>query len=131
MVGIGALTGRADLVPGTDTRPSNFDIPSRQLNIAAFKAPAPGSFGSLGANTFRGPATFNWDFSVFKDFSLTESQRVQFRAEMYNLFNTPQFGNPSASLNSPSTFGQSRSTLTSSTGFGTNRQIQLALRYSF
>ena len=90
-----------------------------------------GSFGSLGGNIFVSPNVYNWDYSIFKNFAVREGQQVQFRAEIYNLFNTPQFGPPSAVLSSPSTFGQSRSTLTSSTGFGTNRQIQLALRYSF
>jgi hypothetical protein len=130
-VGIGSLSGRPDLVTGVPVIPVNYDLPARQLNIAAFKAPAAGSFGSLGADTFRGPNVFNWDFSTFKNFRVTERQQVQFRAEMYNIFNTPEFGSPSANLSSPSTFGQSRSTLSASTGFGTNRQIQFALRYSF
>ncbi|MBZ5611237.1 MAG: TonB-dependent receptor [Acidobacteriia bacterium] len=130
-VGVGSLTGRPDLVAGVPVVPVNYDLPTNQLNRAAFKVPAAGSFGSLGADTYRGPNVFNWDFSMFKNFSVTERQQVQFRAEMFNLFNTPQFGSPAASLSSPSTFGQSRSTLSASTGFGTNRQIQFALRYSF
>ncbi len=130
-VGIGSLSGRADLVPGAQVRPADFDVPNKQLTLAAFRAPAAGSFGSLGGNIFVSPNVYNWDYSIFKNFAVREGHQVQFRAEIYNLFNTPQFGPPSAVLSSPSTFGQSRSTLTSSTGFGTNRQIQLALRYSF
>jgi hypothetical protein len=56
---------------------------------------------------------------------------VQFRAEMFNLFNTPQFSNPSATLSTPSSFGRSLSTISSVAGFGSNRQIQFAVRYTF
>jgi hypothetical protein len=47
---------------------------------------------------------------------------------VFNLFNTPQFGQPGAALNSPATFGQSLGTIATIGGFGSNRQVQLALR---
>jgi len=50
---------------------------------------------------------------------------------MFNLFNTPQFGTPGANLNAPVNFGRSLSTINAIGGFGTNRQIQFALRCSF
>lgn len=56
---------------------------------------------------------------------------MQFRAEMFNIFNTPQFGTPGANLAAPNNFGKSLGTIGTAAGFGTNRQVQFALRYSF
>jgi hypothetical protein len=112
-------------------RPANVDIPNAQFNILAFKNPAPGTWGNAGRNILKGPAAYNWDFSLFKDYRVRERQMVEFRAEMFNLFNTPEFGLPGANLSAPATFGRSTSTLSTSAGFGTNRQVQFALRYQF
>ncbi|MBI3210894.1 MAG: TonB-dependent receptor [Candidatus Solibacter usitatus] len=128
---IGTANARADLVPGVAVRPEVMDIPSAQYNLAAFRAPRTGTFGNAGRNILRGPAAFNWDFSLFKSFRVREAQAVQFRAEMFNFFNTPQFGLPGASLNAPAGFGRSLGTISTLSGFGTNRQIQFALRWNF
>ncbi len=130
-VGIGRTSTRPDLIPGVPVSPASFDMPNNQLNLAAFRRPAAGKFGNLGRNTLFGPAALNWDYSLFKNFRVTERQSVQFRAEMFNLFNKPQFSNPSATLLTPSTFGRSLTTINSVAGFGSNRQIQFALRYTF
>lgn len=129
-LGIGASTGRPDLVAGVSPRPDNIDFPNNQLNLAAFKAPV-GRFGTLGRNVFTGPSAYNWDFSLFKNFKIRETQGVQFRAEMFNIFNTPQFSNPGSTTNAPATFGKSFTTIPAVGGFGSNRQIQFALRYAF
>ncbi len=128
---IGAATARADVVPGVPLYPDQTDIPNFQFNLAAFRRPATGAWGNAARNLLRGPAAFNWDFSLFKDFRLAEHQSVQFRAEIFNLFNTPQFGLPGASLSAPVNFGRSTGTISTPAGFGTNRQIQFALRYQF
>jgi hypothetical protein len=128
---IGAATARVDVVPGVSLRPDTVDIPNTQFNIAAFRRPTTGTWGNAARNLLRGPAAFNWDFSLFKDFRIREQQTVQFRAEMFNLFNTPQFGLPGANLSAPVNFGRSTGTLNTPAGFGTNRQIQFALRYQF
>ena len=107
------------------------DIPGNQFNIAAFIKPPNGSFGNVGRNILKGPSAYNFDFSLFKDFKVREHQAVQFRAEMFNIFNTPQFGNPGANLSAPNNFGKSLGTISTPAGFGTNRQVQFALRYSF
>ena len=99
--------------------------------MAAFRAPQPGTFGNLGRNAIRGPAAFNWDTSVFKNFALGESRSIQFRTEMFNAFNTPQFGLPGANLNAPVNFGRSLGTIGTLGGFGSNRQIQFGLRFNF
>ena len=129
--GIGLTSARPNLVPGVSILPADYNIPRNQFNIAAFSLPPADTWGNAGRNILRGPAGFNWDFSVFKRFRITEGQQLEFRAEMFNMFNTPQFANPSATVTSPATFGQSRSTSVTAGGFGSNRQIQFALKYTF
>ncbi len=127
---VGQSTGRADLVPGASVIPVNFNVPTNQLNLAAFATPV-GHYGTLGRNVLFGPGAVNFDTSLFKDFSLTERQKIQFRAEFFNIFNHPQFSNPSAALNNLPFFGQTTTTVSTVEGFHTTRQIQFALRYSF
>ena len=99
-------------------------------NPAAFAIPAlaPGQtfshvFGDAHRGTLRGPAHYNVDFSVFKDFKLSERMNLQFRAEMFNLFNTPAFGLPANAVDAPGAGSISSS--------GASRQIQFALKLSF
>ena len=129
-VGNGNFTGRPDLLPGVKPRPVNFDLPNNQLSPAAFQVPV-GRFGNLGRNVLTGPSAYNWDFSLFKNFKFKESQNVQFRAEMFNIFNTPQYSNPGSTTTAAATFGKSLTTIPAVGGFGSNRQIQFALRYAF
>jgi hypothetical protein len=84
--------------------------PDRFINLSAFKVPCtldpagdgsaasciPGTwhFGSLGRNALRGPGYRNVDFSIFKDTPITESVKIQLRAEIFNIFNHPNFSNP-------------------------------------
>jgi hypothetical protein len=128
---IGVPTARANLVPGVDIRPANYDIATNQFNIAAFAPPPNGQWGNAGRNILIGPAAFNWNVSLFKKFQISERHRIDFRAETFNLFNTPQFNPPSSAITSPATFGKSLSTISASGGFGSYRQIQLGLKYNF
>ena len=57
-------------------------------------------FGNSGRNILRGPGVFNLDGSVFRNFKMTERFAWQFRAEMFGVTNTPQFGNPGATASS-------------------------------
>jgi len=100
------------------------------FNMAAFSNVTAGNFGNLGRNILTGPATWNLDFSVHKEFPLTERQHLQFRFETFNTANHPNFGNPSVAWGStnqtPSaSFGTIRSTATDM------RQMQAALKYIF
>ncbi len=105
----------------------------RYFNPAAFYNVVAGEFGNCARNHLRGPHTVNIDFSVIKDFRVTEKQAVQFRLEMFNAPNHVQWGNPNANWgnqNAPpaapaTSFGQIRGTATSM------RQIQFALKYNF
>ncbi len=95
----------------------------------AFPALAPGqtfatNFGNATRGSLRSPAFYNTDFSVFKDFKIKESGQLQFRGEIFNLFNTPQFALPNNQVDTP-TAGQITSTLHES------RQIQLSVNFSF
>jgi hypothetical protein len=68
----------------------------------AFAQPAGVRFGTTGRNTMRGPGMWNLDLSLFRTFALTESLKMEFRAEAFNATNTPKFSNPGASVNSMS-----------------------------
>jgi len=57
-------------------------------------------WGNTGRNILRGPSTTNLDLSFFRDFSMTEKLKMQFRAEFFNFTNTPHFNNPTSSVNS-------------------------------
>jgi hypothetical protein len=64
-----------------------------------------GQFGNASRNIARGPAFTDFDTSLTRNFALTESVRIQFRAESFNVANHPNFGLPVADMNSPN-FGQ-------------------------
>jgi hypothetical protein len=65
--------------------------PLQYLNAAAFSLPALGKFGDLGRGTINLPGISNVDFSVNKNWKLLEHYGIQFRAEMFNVFNHPNF----------------------------------------
>ncbi len=75
------------------------------INPAAFVTPPAYSFGDFGRNALIGPGFFQMDFGGYKNFRITERIGMQFRAEIFNLTNRVNFGNPNTDLNS-STFGQ-------------------------
>jgi hypothetical protein len=84
------------------------------------------NFGDLGRNIYRGPFQQNWDFSLIKNFNLTERQTLRFTTDFFNIWNHPNFQNPAQTdVENPSTFGRIISTA------GTPRLIQFSLRYSF
>jgi hypothetical protein len=99
--------------------------------LALFSTPAPGSIGNSGRNTFRGPGFFDTDLSLVKKFRITESVRMVFRAEAYNLFNTVNFSPPSVNLLTPQTFGVISSTPTGASNQSGARIMQAALRFEF
>src|SRR5262249_24167258 len=70
----------------------------RWFDPTAFATPAQFTYGNSGRNILYGPGRVNFDFSLFKEFSITERVRLQFRTEFFNIFNTPQFDLPNASI---------------------------------
>jgi len=135
---------RPDLIPGVNPYLNN---DRSLLNPAAFATPAPGTFGNLPRNALRGPNFWQSDLIFNKRIPLTEQVKLEFRTEVFNVFNRTNFANPSASLNSAvgtlqpgqpytqatagTAFGLLRSTVVRDVGLGTSRQIQFALRLNF
>jgi hypothetical protein len=121
------------------------------LNPAAFAIPAPGRVGNLGRNALHGPILSQFDLTLQKQFPIREKMKLEFRAEIYNLFNRANFANPPVQLNQslgtgtnqlqpgqPFTsaaaggaFGVFSSTVEKSVGLGAARQVQLSLRLVF
>jgi len=98
-------------------------------------APVTGvQFGTSGRNILRGPGLFNLDASVFRDFTVTERIKLQFRAEAFGATNTPQFANPSATVSNAVV---SSGTITGYNGYDIissasgERQVRFALKLSF
>jgi hypothetical protein len=122
-------TGTGNIRPNATGLPTN--LPSGQrsvnnwLNTAAFVLPTGFAFGNVGRNTGMGPGLNNWDISAFKNFKLTERPlTLQFRAELFNSLNHPNFGLPGRTFNT-ATFGVISTTTTS------NRDVQFALKLIF
>ena len=66
-------------------------VPGTFFNTCAFTDPAEGSFGNVGQNTIQGPGLQEWDLSFDKTFRIGEKRRIEFRAEMFNIFNHANF----------------------------------------
>ncbi len=122
----------ADIIPGAsaDSAPSSGRHPGEWFDTSVFRFPAVlangyGTPGNLGNNTNNAPPTRTMDMSLFKDFAFTERLRFQFRAEVFNLANTPQFTQPDANLQD-STFGQVLGTQGAS-----SRRFQMSARVLF
>lgn len=102
------------------------------FNPADFVSPGNYTFGNSGRNILVGPGTKQVDLSVFKEFYFSENtaRHLQFRAEAFNVLNTPQFNNPNAQIGNPAA-----GTITSAGApllfQRTSRQIQLALKLYF
>ena len=145
----GGFSFRPDIVPGVDPYNatkngcSGYSVPDCQFNDAAFHDPGAGVFGNAGRNILRGPHFAQVDLSVFKNTRLSERASLQLRMDIFNLFNTPNFADPSGglvngdanSLVGAAFFGQSTSTVGNQLGgllgSGGPRQIQLSARFNF
>jgi len=118
---------RPDLVSGKNPNaaPSGGRRPDQWFDVSAVAPPGPLSGGNLGLQSNYAPPARVLDFSLFKDFPFTERWRLQFRAEAFNLANTPQYGTPGNNRQN-SNFGQ-----VTSTASGSERHVQFALRLQF
>ncbi|MFN3326173.1 MAG: TonB-dependent receptor domain-containing protein [Bryobacteraceae bacterium] len=148
---------RPDLVSGVPLYVADANAPGgRRINVDPLPNSAQrGPFlfspearqGNLGRNSFRGFAFSQVDFSVRRQFAVTEKLRLDVRGEFFNLFNTPNFANPSNDLGSPNaagvfvpppTFGVATAMMRSAYGglspiyqVGGPRSVQLVLRLRF
>jgi hypothetical protein len=98
------------------------------LNPAAFALPAMGTLGNMGRASVRGPGFWQFDLALSRTFQLREAQKVEFRAEAFNLTNSVRLNDPDTNLNS-NTFGQIIPTAVSP-AFDP-RIMQFALKYFF
>jgi outer membrane receptor protein involved in Fe transport len=94
------------------------------LNVAAFAQPALGTYGNSGRNSVRGPSSWGLDVALSRTFTVREAQRLEFRAEAFNLTNSTRFGNPGTNRNATNTFGVINSSQDA-------RVMQFALKYVF
>jgi hypothetical protein len=120
------LSQRPDLVgePFPSGFKSTFGPGGTFFNTAAFVVAPQYTYGNLGRNALHGPAYYNTDLGAFKNFSLTERFKLQFRAEFFNIFNNKSFNTPDSTLGDAA-FGSITST------FASQRQIQFALKLLF
>jgi hypothetical protein len=133
------FTPRPNLVPGQPLYINDPNAPDgRRFNSAAFVAPPLGTQGNFPRNGLRGFPAAQVDLALHREFKLHEVVRLQLRAELFNLFNHPNFGTlsafPSNSISQP-LFGQPTQMLNRSLGglnalyqMGGPRSGQLALR---
>ncbi len=97
------------------------------LNARAFQRLDPtanaGQFGTEGRNVNVGPAYADWDFGVLKNFKVTESKQIQFRAELFNILNRANFRLPDSDISSP--------TFNYILAANAPRQVQFALKFMY
>jgi hypothetical protein len=129
---------RPNLVPGFHG-PLYAKTPQQWFNPAAFSAPYPGTFGSIGRDTLTGPGLSELDLALVKNTTIHERLRAQFRAEFFNVLNHanfttpnpvvfssgPALKTPTAEVEPSSTAGVVSATAT------TSRQIQFGLKLLF
>jgi hypothetical protein len=122
----GVALDRADLVgnPSLSSGRPKAQLISAWFNTAAFAPAAAGTFGDSPRNVLRAPGTFNLDWSLAKDFRVTERWTIQLRGDFFNLFNNVNFSAPGASVASTSTFGKI-------TAAADPRIVQLAAKIRF
>jgi hypothetical protein len=147
------LSRRADLVLGVPLYiPDPTVAGGRRFNTAAFRTPpttcipnppgpcivAPARQGTLGRNVLRELPLYQVDLALARSFNLKETLKLKFKAEAFNLFNHPMFGNYRTNFAVPSTFGVPSQTLNARLGglnslyqLGGPRSIQFSLRLSF
>jgi hypothetical protein len=97
------------------------------FNTSVFTLPAVGTVGNAAKTVIRGPGINNWDAAVFKNFSIHEPLRLQFRGELYNAFNHAQFTALDTTARFDASGNQVNSDFGAFTAAGNPRLIQLVL----
>jgi len=111
---------RPDVVVGQSISNAPRD-PSEWFNINAFSADVPaGRHGNAGRNIILGPGLLNLDLGIHKEFRMNERTQLQFRGELFDVTNHPNFDKPVLQMSNPN-FGSIQDSLTA-------REIQLALK---
>ncbi|MBL8218353.1 MAG: TonB-dependent receptor [Bryobacterales bacterium] len=129
-------TQTADQVLPTVAKPGRIGRGESYFDPNAFAPVTAVRFGNSGRNILYGPGQVNMDASLFRDFPITERFRMQFRAEAFNVSNTPAFNNPGATVSSPTR--NADGSIRALNGYtevtsaqATERQFRFALKFSF
>jgi hypothetical protein len=128
---------RPNLVSGVPVYLHNPSDPLQYLNPAAFSLPEVGRFGSLGRGSIRGPGSINFDLSIVKNLRIHDHYSLQFRAEMFNAFNRPNFKSVDAGLSLDNVAGDENFGKPLNPNFGRitatrgPREIQFGLKFNF
>jgi hypothetical protein len=124
---------RPNVVAGQSYVPDNQDY-NNWINVNKFAAQPVGKVGNESRTQLYGPKQRSADVSIFKDFQLLEKMKLQFRAEVYNITNTENFGQPniginkwSATLPGVATGAPGATPVLGAGGFGQITQSNLAL----
>ena len=143
-LGFGPFKFRPDLIPGVPLYLKDSSFPGgRAINREAFTIPQAARQGTLGRNALRGFTPRQVDLALRRRFALTERMNLQFRMDIFNLLNRPNFGDPVGDLNSglfgrsTAMFGKSLGSNVGSVGLnsiyqaGGPRTIQMSLKLQF
>ena len=103
--------------------------PDRWFDPKAFVLPAQGTFGNVARGALRGPGLFNIDSSFLKRIRVSEGMNVQFRAELFNVLNHPNFAFPNEVIFAGRDYSSSGGVINNTAT--TSRQIQFALKLLF
>jgi hypothetical protein len=121
------LGSRANRISTCDVRLET-RTPDRWFNTDCFNTPANFTYGNAGIGILEGPGTKQVDWSVLKNTSIDEHRSLQLRVEFFNVFNTPQFNLPNATLGSGA-YGRISAAGIPVTFSRLSRQIQFALKF--
>ncbi len=124
------LSARLDII-GDPTLPSGHPKSQTGVNWDAFQLADYGFAGNVGKNHYFGPGYNNWDMVMSKDTTITERVKLQFRTEVFNVFNRTQFDQPGNLYQDPGTFGFSTETISRADGTTSARQLQFGLKLLF
>ncbi len=144
-LGFGSFSLRPDYIDNQPLYINDSSIAGgRRFNRAAFRIPTQARQGSLGRNVMRGFPLFQTDIGIGRSFPIKENFGIEFKADVFNIFNHPNFGNPDGDLSNVNTFGTTLLMLGRDLGgggtlgglnplyqLGGPRSIQLSLRAHF
>lgn len=113
-----------DVAPGKILNNTNPRSGETYFNTSLFSPEPLGQLGNANRRFFHGPGLNNFDMALMKNFAITESKTLQFRAEAFNIFNHAQFQNPAGNVNNSGGFGLV-------TAANAPRILQMALKFTF
>jgi TonB dependent receptor len=129
----GADPSNTNTFSGLPSRTCNGNLPSSQRSIthwfdpSCFTVPTPGTFGNASPYILEGPGLQEHNLTISKTFKATERLRLNYSAAIQNLFNHPNFWNPSANISAPQTVG----VISSTRSYVGPRQIMMRLKVDF